>query len=67
MATENTKHPWNEYHGLTEGDMIEELVEHDTVRFEVPEAEVRAALVTYAPEEVRRSWWYAIGRHTHAL
>ena len=63
MAIQNTSKPWNEYHGLTEGDMLKELVEHDSVRFGIPEEEARATLLTYTNEEIRKAWWYAIGRH----
>lgn len=59
--------PWNSWHGLHEGDMLEELVEHDSVRFGVPEQEAREALSTYADEDLRKAWWYAIGRHNDAL
>lgn len=64
MADNDVTLPWNEYHGLTEGDMLDELVEHDNQRFGVPEAEARITLESYNSEEIRKAWWYAIGRHT---
>ena len=67
MATENTNDPWNNWRGLTEGDMVDELVEHDSVRFGIPASEAREALETYDSEMVRKAWWYAIGRHDNAL
>lgn len=67
MATASTRDPWNEYHGMTEGDMIDELVEHDSVRFGIPSDEARDALLTYDTEMIRKAWWYAIGRHNDAL
>ena len=59
----DTSKPWNEYHGLHEGDMMDELAEHDHYVHGVPLAEARAALDTYEPEQLRKAWWYAIGRH----
>ena len=48
---------------FNEGDMLEELVEHDSVRYGVPVEEAREQLNQYELEELRVAWWYAIGRH----
>ena len=59
--------PWNSWRGMHEGDMLEELVEHDSVRFGIPEAEAREALLDYDDEDIRKAWWYAIGRHNDEM
>ena len=61
IAMSNEK-PWNSWRGLHEGEMLEELVEHDHVRFGIPVAEAREALETYDNEALRKAWWDAIGR-----
>jgi hypothetical protein len=65
-ATLNTREvnmdPWNEWRGVTEGEMLEELVGYDVHMFHVPAEEAREALEKYHTEELRKAWWYAIGR-----
>ena len=67
MNTKNTRDPWNDYLGMTEGDMVDELVEHDSFRFGIPAKEARDALGTYDNEMIRKAWWYAIGRHSNEV
>lgn len=53
--------PWNEWHGLTEGDMIDELVELDVSH---GHTNTREHWEGMRPEAIRIGWWVEIGRHT---
>ena len=53
---------WNEWHGLTEGDMVQELVELDE-QYDVPRKEAEEYWDRQNDEFIRKSWWMEIGRH----
>ena len=64
--------PWNSWRGLHEGDMAVELAEYDhaLVASVVPcDGLLDRLIADYqkqaedCPEAIRKSWWYAIGRH----
>ena len=77
MDTQNTKpaEPWNNFLGLHEGEMAEELAEYETYCIAShtdsmdTEALYEESLVGWLkqaesqPEAVRKAWWYSIGRH----
>ena len=53
---------WNEWHGLTEGDMVADLIELD-IHHHVPYKEAVEYWDRQSDEYVRKSWWLEIGRH----
>lgn len=61
MATKSTE-PWNEWYGMTEGDMIDELVEQDRLLFGIAESKSRPLWANMDQEAIRKAYWYAIGR-----
>jgi len=58
-----TTEPWNEWHGLTEGDMLVELAEHEQLTCGIDYRLSYAFWSQKDHEEIRKAWWEAIGRH----
>lgn len=56
---------WNDWHGLTEGDMVDELVERDVVCYSEDPLKARAYWDRRSDEQIRKSWWMEIGRYEH--
>ena len=54
--------PENEWHGMTEGDMLDELVEKDVHQFNVDPKMAREAFLGFTPDEIRHIYYKEIGR-----